>query len=377
MKTIKRAAVLVLSCALLLTAVACHQPNETVLTIGDVQIPSGLYLAMQMDSFSTFTSTVQSSLSSGETMSTISDVLKHSAEDKTSDQWIKDKTLEAAKLYAAVMTLWNEFGLSLTEEEEANLADWVDYYWSEDYQNMGSYYEPNGVSKETFAELMRNGTRQNKVFLYYYDKPDAEGKGGLETVPDADVIQGFSDNMVLVDNISIATTKTDSSGNSTSLTDDEKTAAKDKLQAYADRINNGKASFEDIYVEYNKELKEDFTAPEVTDKMSQKYPRATVYSSADNSTANYDQFKALKEKENFAYGKAYVVEGTSAYYLAVLRDITTDEFYTGQDTYRQSVLSMLKNEEFETKLKEKGDSLTLNKNEGLIRYYSPNKITNG
>ena len=273
MKTIKRAAVLVLSCALLLTAVACHQPNETVLTIGDVQIPSGLYLAMQMDSFSTFTSTVQSSLSSGETMSTISDVLKHSAEDKTSDQWIKDKTLEAAKLYAAVMTLWNEFGLSLTEEEEANLADWVDYYWSEDYQNMGSYYEPNGVSKETFAELMRNGTRQNKVFLYYYDKPDAEGKGGLETVPDADVIQGFSDNMVLVDNISIATTKTDSSGNSTSLTDDEKTAAKDKLQAYADRINNGKASFEDIYVEYNKELKEDFTAPEVTDKMSQKYPR--------------------------------------------------------------------------------------------------------
>ena len=38
---------------------------------------------------------------------------------------------------------------------------------------------------------------------------------------------------------------------------------------------------------------------------------------------------------------------------------------------------MLKNEEFETKLKEKGDSLTLNKNEGLIRYYSPNKITNG
>ena len=142
MKTMKRAAVLVLSCALLLTAVACHQPNETVLTIGDVEIPSGLYLAMQMDSFSSFTSNVQSTLSSGETISTISDALKQSYEDKSSEEWIREQTLEAAKIYAAVLSLFNEFGLEITAEEEDNLAQWVDYYWSEDYQNMQAIMSP-------------------------------------------------------------------------------------------------------------------------------------------------------------------------------------------------------------------------------------------
>lgn len=164
MKTMKRAAVLVLSCALLLTAVACHQPNETVLTIGDVEIPSGLYLAMQMDSFSSFTSNVQSTLSSGETISTISDALKQSYEDKSSEEWIREQTLEAAKIYAAVLSLFNEFGLEITAEEEDNLAQWVDYYWSEDYQNMQSYYEPNGISKESFAELLRSGTARPRCF---------------------------------------------------------------------------------------------------------------------------------------------------------------------------------------------------------------------
>ncbi len=371
MKTIKRAAVLVLSCALLLTAVACHQPNETVLTIGDVKIPSGLYLAMQMDSFSSFTTNVQSTLSSGQSMSTVSDVLQHSYEDQSSEEWIRQQTLEAAKLYAAVLTLFNEFGLEITAEEESNLAEWVDYYWSEDYQNMKSYYEPNGISKESFAELLRSGTRETKVFLHYYDRD------GLEPVSDEDVLQGFRDNYVLVDALTISKTSTDSSGSSTSLSEDELAAAKEKLEGYAERINSGEASFDDIYLEYNTELNESFTMPEVTDEMSQLYPRAVPLSSADSSTANYELFSALKENDDFDFGRAYVVEDSSYYYLGVLRDITTDEFYTEDDMYRQNVLNILKGDEFDTKLEEEADSLTVEQNDGLVRYYSPRKIVNG
>lgn len=370
MKTIKRAAVLLLSCALLLTAVACHQPNETVLTIGGVNIPSGLYLAMQMDSFSSFTTNVQSTLSSGQTMSTIDDALGHSYEDKSSDEWIREKTLEAAKQYAAVLNLFNEFGLEITAEEEDNLAQWVDYYWSEDYQNMKSYYEPNGISRESFAELMRNGTRQTKVFLHYYDKD------GIEPVADADVLQGLRDNYVLADVLTANKTTSDSSGKSTPLSDEAVAAAKAKLEGYAERINKGQA-FENIYVEYNKEQNENFTAPEITDQMSQKYPRARALSSTGQNTATYELFKALKEKDSFDYGKAYVVEDSNYAYLVVLRDITTDEFYTGNDTYRQDVLNALKSDEFDQKLKEKANGLSVEKNDGLVRYYSPHKIVNG
>lgn len=371
MKTIKRVAVLLLACALMLTAVACHQPNETVMTIGDVAIPSGLYLAMQMDSFSEFTTNVQSTLTSDQTMSTIEEALSYSYEDKSSDEWIKEQTLEAAKKYAAVLSLFNEFGLEITAEEEDNLAQWVDYYWSEDYQNMQSYYEPNGISKQSFAELMRSGTRETKVFLHYYDKD------GIEPVADADVLQGFKDNYALVDVLPISKTTTDSSGNSASLSDDELAAAKSKLEGYAQRINNGKATFEGIYKEYNLELDEDFTMPEITEEMSQKYPYAMALSSTDSDTTNYELFSSLKEKDSFDYGKAYVVEDSSYYYLGILRDITTDEFYTEDDTYRQNILYALKTDEFEQKLTEKAGSMTLDKNDSLIRYYSPKKIVNG
>ena len=371
MKTIKRAAVLLLVCALLLTAVACHQPNETVMTIGDVAIPSGLYLAMQMDSFSEFTANVQSTLTSDQTMSTIEEALSYSYEDKSSDEWIKEKTLEAAKQYAAVCSLFNEFSLEITEEEEENLSLWVDYYWSEDYQNMQSYYESNGISKDSFAELLRNGTRETKVFLHYYDK------GGVEEVPDADVLQGFKDNYVLVDMLGISKNTTDSSGNSASLSDDELAAAKAKLEGYAERINKGKATFEAIYKEYNLELDESFTMPEITENVSQKYPYAKALSSTDSDTTNYELFHSLKEKDAFEYGTAYVVEDSSYYYLGILRDIATDEFYTEGDTYRQNVLHALKTDEFEQKLTDKANSMTLDKNDSLIRYYSPRKIVNG
>ena len=100
-------------------------------------------------------------------------------------------------------------------------------------------------------------------------------------------------------------------------------------------------------------------------------------SSTDQSTDNYELFSALKEKDAFDYGKAYVVEDSSYYYLSVLRDITTDEFYTEGDTYRQNVLNALKSEEFDQKLEDKGNSMTLQQNDSLIRYYSPHKIVNG
>ena len=365
MKTCKRAAALVLACLLALSLAACHQPGETVMTIGDVTISSGLYLAMQMDAFSQLSSDLQSTLESGESLTTPADVMKKSYEDKDAATWIQDKTLTNAKRYAAILTLFNEAGLELSESDESNLQMTVDYYWGEDYYNMQSYYIPNGVSKESFAELMRSGSRESALFLHYYDKD------GVEPVADEELVQGMKDNYLLADSLTIAKTTTDDSGISVTKPDEDLAAAKNKLDGYAARINGG-AAFADVYQEYNTELNADFTMPDAESATSQLNPLASVISSSD--TTRYELFKSVESKEDFAYGKAYVLENDSNYYLVVLRDITADEAYTQNDNYRQNVLSTLKKDEFDQKLTEKGDSLTLTKDEGLIHFYSPYKI---
>ena len=370
MKMIKRVAALVLSMVLLLTVVACHQPNETVLKVGEVEIPAGLYLAFQMDSFSTFTTNVQSTLTSSQTMNTVEEALSYSYEEKNSVDWIRNETVEAAKEYAAINMMFKEYGLEITEEDETNLADWVDYYWSEDYQNSKAYYEPNGVSKETFTELMRNSTRETKVFSYYY------GKDGVEPVSDDAILEGFKEHYVLVNVLPIAKTTTDSSGNSTALSEDELAAAKAKLEGYAERMNKGRASFVNVVEEYNRETDPEYTMPAAQEGSSEKYPYATALTAAD-SEANFKMFDELRDKEGFAYNKAYVVEDDGYYYLGQMLDITTDTFYTQGETYRENVLYALKGEDFEKKVAEKAAALTVETNNGLVRYYSPKNIVNG
>ena len=71
------------------------------------------------------------------------------------------------------------------------------------------------------------------------------------------MIQGFNDNYVLVDVISIAKTTTDSSGKSSPpFRRMSWQPLRLNLEGYAERINDGKASFDDIYLEYNKEINE-------------------------------------------------------------------------------------------------------------------------
>lgn len=54
MKVFKSVAAVLLSAAMIISLTACHKKGETVMTVGETTIDSGLYLAFQYSAYSEF-----------------------------------------------------------------------------------------------------------------------------------------------------------------------------------------------------------------------------------------------------------------------------------------------------------------------------------
>ena len=52
MKVFKSVAAVLLSAAMIISLTACHKKGETVMTVGETTIDSGLYLAIQYSAYS-------------------------------------------------------------------------------------------------------------------------------------------------------------------------------------------------------------------------------------------------------------------------------------------------------------------------------------
>ena len=374
---VKRALAALVAAVTLLSFAACHKAGETVLTIEGVEIPSGIYLALQIQTFNQFTTSVQETVSSGVTVSSFDDYKEQTLDGISYVEWVRQNTMVAAKQYAAVEKLFEEYGLALNEEDETSLTSMVDFYWNNQYYNYAAMFEPNGVSKASYTELMRNTIKRNKVFLYHYDKAGDDGKGGLSPVPDEELKKVFDDTYILADTLTVPTTQSsDSSGSTVSLGEEEIAAIKEKLDGYAERINSGKATFAQIQKEYNGTEDENDTSSTSSGtetEKSEKFPTATIMTEDSNATL-FGLLKSKKAEEGFGYEKAYVIQDTSSYYLAVLHDVTTDPFYMDNAQYRSTVLYALREDTFNTLLNEKSANYNVSQDDGLIRYYSPKKI---
>ncbi len=360
---------------LALSFVACHKPNETVMTVGDTAIPSGLYLAFQLRGYNELMEGVYTQLettSATSEITTYADYFNYTYEDKTAEQYIYDYADKMAVEYALVNQKFQEYGLELTKEETDYIDSYAEYYWE---QQDKLFYEPSGVGFETYKELTAFNTKKSMIFSYYYDEKNEEtGKGGLYTVAKKDLIAELDKSYILADYMSVSLTPTTSDGQAAgTYTDDQIADLKAKFDGYAEKINKGEL-FNNIYKEYTG------SAPQTTVTSSEEGPNtklsttATVFSAQDADTSMYDLLKAKKDEKDFAYGKAYVVGGKDVgyYYLVILYDIASDEYYLEQT--RSSILYTLKDEEFTQKLAEEGKALTVTKDNGLVKYYKPTNI---
>lgn len=364
---------LVFACAFTFTS--CHKQNATVATYKNDTITSGMYLIFLINSDNAARTLVDEQNADNEdydssdvnyySMQVTIEAEKEGKEDtkvKFKD-YVRDEAEKSMKQYFYTKSLADEKKITLTEDEEEEAKSLASYYWY--YYGYSTIYEPNSVSYESYENYILRQQLNFKLFKELYKA------GGEKGVTEEKLKEEFENNYLIADTVNVTLTTTDSEGNSTDMTDDEKKEIKDKLDKYAEQLNAGKITFEEVYKEYNGDS-EITSSDEDAEQPKDKY--AVVYGSEDTSAdnTNYDTIKKLYSKNGAGYADVIENETTKQYSLVVTADITKDEYY--YDNYLDDLTNLLYNEEYTQDMKEASQKIEIDINSYELNYLKPQKI---
>ena len=223
-------------------------------TVNGMQIPTGMYIyQLEVAGYSEASSKITEE--KGDSLGTAEvTVFTETIDGKSADQWLKDYALDKVKRYAAVESLFSEYGLTLPAEDQESVNNYIKsidndlgyyaQYYGIDESSFGEYYEKRGISKDTMRKLSANSYKEKYVFLHNYDKD------GLTPVSDDEIKKYATENYAAVKLLKLDFT--DYQG--LSLQDDaDKQKIRDLAQSYADRANSG----EDwVNIQYDYDLRE-------------------------------------------------------------------------------------------------------------------------
>ena len=188
----KKLIALVCALALAVGLVGCSLSTpDSVGTIGNVDISSGLYLLAQFDAYQT-----AADLASDDQDATkVSSFLKATitVDDATGEtavvsDYVAQKTLENLESYAAIETRFDELGGVLTLDEETQ----ADSYASQLMEQNGDLYKANGIGLDTLKRFERILIKSNDLLEMCY------GIDGETPVSDAELTSHLEDEMVYI-----------------------------------------------------------------------------------------------------------------------------------------------------------------------------------
>lgn len=185
----KKLIALICALALAVGLVGCSLSTpDSVGTIGNVDISSGLYLLAQFDAYQTAADLA----SDDQDAAKVSSFLKATitVDDATGEtavvsDYVAQKTLENLESYAAIETRFDELGGVLTPDEETQ----ADSYASQLMEQNGDLYKANGIGLDTLKRFERILIKSNDLLELVY------GVDGETPVSDADLTSHLENNM--------------------------------------------------------------------------------------------------------------------------------------------------------------------------------------
>lgn len=145
--------------------------------------------------------------------------------DKTVKEYMNDYALDMCKQYVVVERLFDELGLTISEEEQSLIDIQVNNMWNNDE----AQYKKIGISKETLQKVTENSYKEGAVFEKYYEV------GGLNGTTEEDIKAYLEDNYARVKYITFAF----SDSYDDAVDSARKDAALATAQSYLDRANAG------------------------------------------------------------------------------------------------------------------------------------------
>lgn len=175
--------------ALILSLAGCViSTPDTVGTIGDLEITSGLYLLAQYNAYQSAANLASSDQDAANVKSFLKETITtdpDSGETATVSDYVADQTQKNLELYAAVESRFDELGGQLTEAEESQ----ADSYASQLMDQYADAYKANGIGLETLKHFERILLKSNDLLELVY------GQNGETPVSDADLTSHLETSM--------------------------------------------------------------------------------------------------------------------------------------------------------------------------------------
>lgn len=245
---IKKIAALGCAAAMLGSLTACGEKTTWGAVIDGVQIPAGVFIYYLESAHYE----AQQKLSEQQAAETSADLSPEGAAAQSSEtvtlplfssqidgvdakQWIYDEATKSMQEYAAVETKFNEYGLTLTDEDKETAQVYLDQMW----EYAGEYYTSMGISENSYKSIFLNSSKKQKLFETIYSE------GGEKAVSDDELKAYLDENYALINYIEVELR--DGEGNL--LKSEGKAERMDMLNSYIERYKNGE-DFDELNAEY-------------------------------------------------------------------------------------------------------------------------------
>lgn len=368
---------LVCALALVVSLAGCViSTPDTVGSLGDYEISSGLYLLAQYDAYQKAADLASSDQDAANVKAFLKQTItvdSDSGETATVSDYVARKTLENLQTYAATELRFDELGGQLTAEEEQQ----ADSYAQQLMDQYGDTYKANGIGLETVQHFERILLKSNDLLTLVY------GNGGETPVSDADLTEHLENNMVELAYYVIPLYNTSTYA---SADEDQTSEMLDLVQDAVDQTNAYAASLTGLSdSDFSSALLGYFSSV-VTSALPEVYAvLGSTYSSDSNApsleligdstvTSAFTAEGAADTIRGLSIGQAAAVKYNSYALMAALR--LDPLSLKALDDLRGQVLNDMKGEELSEALTAYGASLDHNLSSSAMNRMPASKIVN-
>ncbi|MBQ4119285.1 MAG: hypothetical protein IJD45_02725 [Clostridia bacterium] len=334
MKFIKKIAAVLLVAVMVLSICGCHKKDEIAVTIGDNEFTSAYYMCALINAYQDGQAEVYETLTEEEQQSTDIDYFSKKIDDKSFNNWVKDRAIEILKTVSYYKSACEKAKVEI----DADTRTASEYYASTIWQSYSQLFESNGVSQATFTKFFVDGapSQITDYALYYmfgmgtpndYEElyfQHLYGKDGEKEIAAKTVKKELYNNYIIADVLEVTFTEEQK--------DAERKKIKEQFEEYEKDLKNGKTTFAKVYKEYNK-ITDDNNLPQ----SDAKDPYASIL---DITSHNYTDIKKMDTDEV----KLFYDKEEGHLQLVVKKDIESDKYYL--ETLDTTLRHSLKDEEY-------------------------------
>lgn len=340
--------------AIALSTTGCSDTTWAI-KYNDIKIPTGVYLYYLLNSAATVQQTAAASSSSSASSNALT---SSSSSSKTTDIWAQKiygqnpvswAINDAVKSCKSLLEIEKECKarkVTLTSDEAKTSKSNADSA----YKNYQTIFKENGISQESIERIVADLSLKQKLFTSYY------GKGGEKAVSESALTDYYVKNFAHVKQIFISKTDTTTSQ---ALTGDKLTAAKNKADEAYKAASADVANFDKYVTKYNE------------DPGMKQNADGYIFSKLTAASSSYDQ-KFTDLAFSLKVGEIGKAESDMGWFIEYR--VATDPKASTFSTYRDTVLSEMKGDEFQSMIDTAVGKLQVDQNKNTLNHYNPKNL---